>query len=602
MFLPYFPARTRAAARQIVAFRGINYGEGAAEGELEESLGLSTRRFPCLSQRRSRERVGDYDAPDGLYARGALVVADGGRLLYDGEMVGTISPGEKRFATINTKIVIFPDKVCYDTASGTYERLEAEETVFAGDMTFTSNALTVAEGRWVDEDLGLLEEDIPSDSSILVYASVSVDKDTGALELGEAAEKTAGDLEAGDIIRFGCVDGQYKAVRSAFWQNETAWHVAVEVHSARRHEYPAFEALFRVGDAVELTGCVSCKGNEGTHIIRGLEGRTMTFSKDIFAQTGPESGTVVLGRRVPALDCLCESGNRIWGAAGDTIYASALGDPRNFFVYDGLSTDSYAVAVGTDGAFTACVPYGSAVLFFKEDCLHKVLGSEPAQYAVYTYHLPGVQAGSERSVVDMGEVLYYKGRSGVYAYAGGTPERISTCFGERRFYDAAAGTDGERYYISMRGETGEWGFYAYDPRQGIWLREDDTHAGDFAFWDGALYCLDVERGQVLRLGGEEADIPWSATLCRMDEVGHEKKGYSRLHLRCELAAGSWLKVSVSLDGGTFRQVFATHDGRARTFSIPVLPGRCDSFRIRLEGQGRCLVRSIVREFTLGSVY
>ena len=88
--------------------------------------------------------------------------------------------------------------------------------------------------------------------------------------------------------------------------------------------------------------------------------------------------------------------NRIWGAEGKTIYASALGDPTNY-VYDGVSTDSYAVAVGTEGEFTGCIAYSSTVLFWKENCLHKVLGSYPAQYEIYTYTVPGIQKGSEKS-------------------------------------------------------------------------------------------------------------------------------------------------------------------------------------------------------------
>ena len=54
---------------------------------------------------------------------------------------------------------------------------------------------------------------------------------------------------------------------------------------------------------------------------------------------------------MPDLDFICESENRLWGCSNETrtIYASALGDPTNFFSYQGLSTDSYAVAVGSEG-------------------------------------------------------------------------------------------------------------------------------------------------------------------------------------------------------------------------------------------------------------
>ncbi len=46
------------------------------------------------------------------------------------------------------------------------------------------------------------------------------------------------------------------------------------------------------------------------------------------------------------------------------------------------------------------------------------------------------------------------------------------------------GTDGERYYISMRTEKGDWELYVFDTLRAIWLREDATHALDWAYLDG----------------------------------------------------------------------------------------------------------------------
>ena len=201
------------------------------------------------------------------------------------------------------------------------------------------------------------------------------------------------------------------------------------------------------------------------------------------------------------------------------------------------------------------------------------------------------------------ETLFYKGRNGVYAYTGGTPELISENFGTRRFFDAVAGTDGERYYISMRTEAGDWELYVFDTAQGIWLREDFTHAADFAQLNGTLYFLDANSGKVMMCGQdneEEGRLPWNATLCQMDETTHGRKIYSRLYLRAEMEQGSWLRVEISVDGAPFRQVFITHNERAQTAQIPILPTRCDNFRVRLSGKGFCLLKSIVREFTVGS--
>ena len=88
----------------------------------------------------------------------------------------------------------------------------------------------------------------------------------------------------------------------------------------------------------------------------------------------------------------------------------------------------------------------------------------------------------------------------------------------------------------------------------------------------------------------------------MEETSHGRKCYSKLYLRADLDAGAWLKVEISTDGKPFRQVFSTHNERAKTLQVPILPVRCDNFRIRLSGKGGCLVKSIIREFALGSEY
>ena len=605
MRLPGLANTAAKTKRQIVRFGGINYSREYREGELARSDGLSSSQFPCLSQRAGRRTVQAYKSPTALYAAGdELCVVDGTDLIYGGKVVGQVTEGEKHFAAINTKLVIFPDKVCYDTADGKFSSLEASFEGIGG-VSFSSNSMTAAERWFRDQEVGAHTLEIANTQAVTVYTGSAVDPATGALTMIGESSKAVSALSDGDLTREGCGEGEYLVVERVRQNWDGTWSVLGKLRRAAGFTCPDLGELFKTGDAVELSGCVTCGANNGSHIVRGVEGRTPTFDRDIFTQTGDETGVVTVRRKVPDLSCLCQCDNRLWGAEGQTIYASALGDPTNFFVFDGLSTDSYAVAVGSPGEFTGCCAYSSNVLFFKEDCIHRVLGSYPAQYTVYSYTVPGVQMGSEKSLAILNETLFYKGRNGVYAYTGGTPEMISECFGARRFDEARGGTDGERYYISMRGDGGEWGLYVFDTRRGVWLREDTTRALDFAFLDSGLYFLDGDTGRLVLTGQEEDEagaVPWSATLCQFDEVTHGRKGYSRLYLRCDLEAGAWLKIEISADGGPFHQVFATHNEYARTAQIPILPTRCDSFRVRLSGRGGCVVQSLVREFSVGSEY
>lgn len=618
MRLPYMTAKTNRATQQTIAFGGVNYGLRPGDGELAESLGLSSARYPCLSQRAGRKTFGSYTDPTGLYARGKLCVVDGTDFIYDGKVVGQVEAGEKLFATINTKIVIFPDKVYYDTKEEKFGNLSARCDGYAGDITFTANTLTTPEQSW--NDIALEEEKVQDGAAgtdaVTVYTGASVDKTTGALTMTGGTEKTVAGLKEGDLIQYGLTDSEktkkYMAVKSCEKEElpedeETpaTYKLVCTVHESTLIKYPDLSELFKVGDGVEISGCSgSLEKNNGTRIVKGTAARTLTFADDTFT-AGTETEAVTVERKVPDFSCICECDNRIWGAEGTTIYASALGDPTNFFVYDGLATDSYSVAVGSDGDFTGCCAYSSTVLFWKENYLHKILGSYPAQYEIYTYTVPGIQKGSEKSLTVINETLYYKGRNGVYAYAGGTPELISENFGTRRFTNGIGGTDGERYYLSMQREDKTWELYVFDTLRGLWLREDAIHAVDFAYLEGTLYFLDGSNKKVRMMGqdnSEEGPVAWTATLAPMDETTHGRKNYSRLYLRADLEAGAWLKIEISADGTPFRQVFATHNQRARTMTIPILPVRCDSFQIRMTGKGMCIIKSMVREFSLGSEF
>ena len=356
----------------------------------------------------------------------------------------------------------------------------------------------------------------------------------------------------------------------------------------------------RQNDAVTISGCVVAPENNKTLVVRGIENHKLTFYDNSFT-AATEAATITIKRDVPDLEHICESNYRLWGTKGNTIYSSKFSDPFNFNVFDGLASDSYYIEVGSDGDFTGCIPYSSHICFFKENTLHKLYGSKPSNFQVVTSSVYGVQAGCERSLCIVNEQLLYKGVEGVYSYTGGVPELISSNFGTKRFSSAAAACDGERYYISMRSGD-EWGLYVYDVLRNMWLKEDETHAVDLALWDGDIYYLDADDKCMYRIDrtADHKDVEWSATFCPFNETMHETKGYSKFFFRVELAAGAWIKVDVKTDRDTqWQQVYSGHNERAKIVNIPVVPKWCDSVSIRIHGKGECIVRTFVREFSVG---
>ncbi len=365
-------------------------------------------------------------------------------------------------------------------------------------------------------------------------------------------------------------------------------------------EGKTLEDLFAVNQAVEISGA-SIGENNKTIIVRAVSGNTLTFYADSFT-AGDSTADVRLRRKMPELRCVCEAQNRLWGVDDTTIWASAWGDPLTFYNYDGSSTDSCAISLGTARQFTGICAYGSNVLIFEENSLIKLMGSEPVDYSLYFYTVPGVQAGSHKSLQVVNEVLYYKGAAGVYAYTGAAPSLTSECFGTRRFDSARAGTDGQRYYISMRdSDSGEWGLWVLDTMRGIWLREDGTHVLDFFRPGGALCFLDDGGGmmEMDRDDGGESRLEWCAELAPFDWTMPERKQYTRLYLQADLDAGAYVKVELREDGGVWRQVCIQHAEHRKNIALPIAPNRCDRLQVRLSGKGRCLVRQVTREYVIG---
>lgn len=359
---------------------------------------------------------------------------------------------------------------------------------------------------------------------------------------------------------------------------------------------------FSKGDAVTITGCSNSENNKDAEIIiRDKTDEELTFDDNAFTAVENETSEVTISRTVPDLDFICESNYRLWGTHGNTIYSSKYSDPFNFQVFDGLVNDSYAIEVGSEGEFTGCIPYSSHICFFKENTLHKLYGTKPSNFQIITVNVYGVQSGSEKSMQIVNEQLLYKGVGGVYAYTGGVPELLSEKFGNKRYSDAVACCDGEKYYISMKqGDT--YNMFAYDVAKSIWLREDDTQAVDMTFFDGKVYFIDAKGGlYYIDKTADRGDIEWGATFCTMHETMNERKGYSKFHLRMDLSAGAWLAVDIKTDNELkWKQVYLTHNEKARTVSIPIMPTRCDSIDIRLRGKGQCTIKAFIREFTVGS--
>ncbi len=397
-------------------------------------------------------------------------------------------------------------------------------------------------------------------------------------------------------------------------------------------ENALFSISLREGDRVTITGADNEDNNVLLARIESIddEANALTFA-DVTFTDETATGTITICRDIPAFSFLCSRGNRLYGVSNAAenriynsetgefetftsrcIYVSALGLPDRFWDFDGVDADSYQVAVASNGDFTGCCSYSGDTLLWKEDMLYRLYGDYPSNFGLYEYNIPGVQAGSARSQRIINEVLYYKGRDGVYAYSGSTPSLVSYNLGYRRYSEATAGADGVHYHISMKDEDGAFDFYTYDTVHGLWMREDGGEVKAFSLQDGTLYAiigteLFALETDSMELGGEtvRGDSPeWYAEFPAFDEQTLSRKEYKWIRIRVRLEGVSGVAVLASLDGAEMVSIdSAVHTGEGavwKTLSVPLPINRVDRMVIRLQGVGKVQLHEFSREFIYGS--
>lgn len=367
--------------------------------------------------------------------------------------------------------------------------------------------------------------------------------------------------------------------------------------------------VFKTGDVVTISGCSNASVNGSHEIIQAgtdyiiidavtasdftqSSGITMTRTKakykaGIVKRTGfSRSSGIKIERSSQDFDYVCEFNNRLWACNSENheIYASKLGDPTNWNCFEGISTDSYAVTVGSDGDFTGCIAHQGHVIFFKENTIHMMYGDRPANFALNTSQLPGVMEGCSDSIEVINETLYYVGRNGVYAFDGAIPQKISETIKDELTEAVSAQEEG-KLYLSCK-MAGTQAVLCFDPRLGFWNKEnDDTFK--FATYGDGRGCFINADGTLTYITGDDTDrIDWMIESPDIREGSIFTKYISKLLFNFWLAEGTVATVYLKCDDSPLwvRKGSITAD-EDKTYTMPITPQRCHKYRYRIEFHG-----------------
>ena len=557
--------------KTLKTFGGLNRRAKISENEFSDMQNLSGDGYPVLTSRKGRSVRAAGVFADGMVNKDALCYASGGKLYVNGyEVPGLVlGSSEKQFVSMGAYLVIFPDKKWVNTKDLTdYGSIDASFTT-GSPVTYT-----------------MCLPDASPMGTPTVSATAPSDPGNGDLWIDTSASPHV-------LKRY--------SESTAVWSEVATTYIKISSENIARD--------FSEGDAVSISGSEAGIDGDGIYVERAYHGTDgagdYIVVSGILDAAVIQTAAMTVSRRMPAVDFVTECNNRIWGCrygvdnagrAVNEIYACKLGDFKNWNCFRGLSTDSYAASLGSDGPFTAAVTYLGYPMFWKEECFHKVYGDYPANFRVGSTVCDGVAKGCHRSVAVVNSALIYCSPSGFFLYDGSLPENISAAVGGG-YSGAAAGAVGTKYYVSAAKDRA-YSILVYDTATGMWHREDALRVFCFCTVAGRLYAALSDGISEFCDDSSSETVSWYFISGLFGTDTAERRYPSRLTLRLHLGGSATVYIEYDRSG-TWTEAAAV-TGTAGTADVVLRMRRCECSRIKVAGSGALVLYSITRTFYGGS--
>lgn len=548
--------------RSATTFGGINRANGTPLGEWDRLNGFDITAYPalrtCLPYAYS-DIVSSGEITGYTYRNGILVYTTAEGIYLDGKGTLTaipgLSAGDKTLVNIGAYIVILPDWALINTAD-------------------TANPVAMAKGAVLTGNL-LEYNQNQTKPTVSIFKLFYVDAPT--------AEVTASGLAVGDSVKLSWTYGKRKMSKQLTINN-----IGTESYTGSGMTSIGFDTSDMPNTMWFYT-----------------EGRAM----DNFRV--PRITGATIQRVMPDLDYVVEYNNRLWGCSSKNheIYCSKLGEPLVWGAYSGISTDSWAATVGTDGDFTGACVFNGCVLFFKEDCVHSVYGTKASNFTITTYTVRGVQKGSAKSLCISEGLLYYKAPEGIFTFNGSASSRFDGKLCVDRDSRTACGTADDRYIVMVMSDGTV--FY-YDKLHSVWYNRTLPNVISMHNFSGSLYAITKDSNKAMqkvmlttnvgmsRRMAETAFEAVTGELCRGELTSTSSYSRKAMHTvikKLTMSVEEWhqqgvssvqFTVSVQYDGGDWQTVYS-YDGTAEEADnnvvtlIPTIPMRCQRLRIKISG-------------------
>ena len=573
----------------LSSFGGINKNPNCPENCFFDTLNTSSSSYPLVSTREKRKRLCTFtQKPSAIHTVNGLTLTVGNKLYYNGiEQFDGLSVSEKKqIVSMGSYVIIFPD--------GYY-----------------INTQTVG-GLGVCVDRGYLAVTNDLVTSDVEYIPCLYDR-IPTVSPTEPPTPNDTDLWLDNSSYYSKL--YIYSSENGGWSPIAPTHVCIKARGIERN--------LNVGDNIVITRSII--NVDGTKNIVAMGDGYIIVSGQIDGYTFSscvDNPPLLVERKIPELDFVCEHQNRLFGCKygknenGDfvnEIYASKLGDPKNWNSFLGLSTDSYAASCGSEGKWTGICSHMGYVVFFKENKIHRLFGSKPSNFTLYQDEYDGVKLGSEGSLCLLNGSLFYHSQNGVYEYSGSAPSCVSHSLGREKYENASAGICNNIYYIALTDKNGERVLYTYDTQNRTWNKEDCQGIYLLEGCDGNLFSLSEQDGTYyldLMLSSnvpaicrelysetmaDEEDFEWYAESGNIGLSLDGSKFVNHITLRLESNEGASVSLFTQTDQcGLWEECGHFSSKKLSKHTFDILAPRCDHFKIRLQGRGGCKIHSLTK--------
>ncbi len=574
--MKYPNTNTSNSTRQVISrFPGLTRREIGTEGAFSDCKNMSSDEYPAVCTRRGYE----VNTPEGLsgfqailpgYCEGFCGVANG-KAYWDGSVVEyesennahyTISPTSKiKMYWQNTKVYI-------------YEKRE--------------NGISVLYNFNTMETIGLLAQRRP-------YIRLRVVNQFTYREMADDAIKIETDA---NWTYIGSRDEtQGREIHALASAEKLIIYGKVGEFEDNRNRYMTYQET-RYGPIGEEAYEFECS-EDGSLVTTPLWGLKGKFKRRDSASHLPSCGAISSENRetvgglyqkiVPQMAQPCVYKNRLWGgtADGSTIIASKYDDFTDFYDFSGDSGDSIYIEISSPGEFAGMISYNECVIAFKRDSMVVIYGDTADNFQIGK-EIKNIGTIDIRSCRIIDGVLFFAGRDGIYAYSGGYPQFISSGL-DAVYTEAISFTHMGKYYIEGTKETGEKEMLVYDTRSGVWMAEDVLNVRYAEESDGTYVVTSSGIYKMKETGRKNTE--WSFTTCGMFE-SFGKSAATEISIKCRLSG--FMKLhTVSEEGEEEHGTFYGH-GEIYTYRVPVRLKMAESYKIKLSGNGKCIIYAIER--------